>query len=202
MIKDCLSIIIPYWNSRELTKLLLSELLRQKEEFPQTEILVVDDCSDGDFLDEIDGITVIHNEKNLGSAGSRNVGLDNANGEYIAFCDSDDMVVPEYLSMIYRKMRKGFEWVSWDWRFNNGEQSRQYTPGYRNNAVWAYTFRKDFIGDKRFIHSSVGADDIDFVKRVLDFNVKHYDDPRVLYIYFWYGNENSILHRVLRGERM
>lgn len=202
MIKDCLSIIIPYWNSKDITKLLLAELLRQKEEFPQTEIIVVDDCSYGQFLDEIDGITVIHNKKNLGCAGSRNVGLNNANGEYIAFCDSDDMVVPEYLSMIYRKMRKGFEWVSWDWRFNNGEQSRQYTPGYRNNAVWAYTYRKDFIGDKRFVHSPVGADDIDFIKRVIDFNVKHYDDPRVLYIYYWYGNENSILHRVLRGERM
>ena len=36
-------------------------------------------------------IRLVHNENNLGAGLSRNRGLELANGEYIAFCDSDDL---------------------------------------------------------------------------------------------------------------
>lgn len=201
MIPGAFSIIIPYYNNRTLCEKLLLELIVQKKDFPQTEIIVVDDGSDdGAFLDELPGITVIHQE-NMGCPAARNTGLDHAQGEWITFCDCDDMVVEDYLKTIYRQMRKGFQWVSYDWVFNTGERSRQYTPGYRNNAVWAYTFRRELIGDKRFDTTiKDGSDDIDFVKRVIDFKVSHYECPKVIYIYYWYGNINSLQHRICRGE--
>ena len=36
-------------------------------------------------------IRLIHNDKNLGAGLSRNRGIELSNGEYIAFCDCDDL---------------------------------------------------------------------------------------------------------------
>ena len=198
---DAFSLIIPYYNNRTRCTVLLNELLRQKTEFPQTEIIVVDDGSDGAFLDGFTGINVIHHEKNMGVTYARNTGINAATGEYIAFLDCDDYVVSDYLRIIYTEMRKGYAWVSYDWRFENGEPSRQYTPGYRNNAIWAYTYRYDTIGEQRLNTAVIdGTDDIDFVKRVIRPELPHYDSTKVIYIYFWHGNNSSLMHRSLRGE--
>ena len=201
MTKGALSIIIPYYDNRELCEKLINELLRQKRCFKQTEIIVVDDGShDGAFLDRIEGIRVIR-QKNAGCPAARNTGLDAAQGEYIGFCDCDDFVESNYLSTIYDCMESGFDWVSYDWRFNNGQHGMGYTPGYRSNAVWAYTFRREYIGNKRFNPKiKDGSDDIDFVKRVISYKDKYHEDLRSIYIYYWYGNENSLQHRICRGE--
>lgn len=202
MTKDAFTIIIPYYDNPSLCERLIKELLHQKRRYRQTEILVVDDGShDGAFLDNISGIRVIHQE-NRGCPAARNVGLDNADTEYIAFCDCDDMVVWNYLDIIYEQMRRGYDWVSYDWQMNNGAHSEQYTPGYRNNAVWAYTYRKEFIGDLRFDESiRNGSDDIHFIKRLINYQTDNYfEDRRVIYIYYWFGNTNSLQHRVCRGE--
>ena len=202
MIKDAFSIIIPYYEDQTHCEALLQELLRQKKDFPQTEIIIVDDGSKNrNWLDEYEKQAVIVHQKNAGCPMARNKGLDLAQGEYTAFCDCDDMVTPDYLHILYERMREGYDWVSYDWRFNNGRRSEQYTPGYRNNAVWAYTYRRELIGDKRFNPAiKDGSDDIDFVKRVIDYRKKYFVDSRVIYIYYWFGNENSLQHRICRGE--
>lgn len=202
MIKDAFSIIIPYYEDQTHCEALLQELLRQRKQFPQTEIIIVDDGSKNrNWLDEYEKQAVIVHQKNAGCPMARNKGLDLAQGEYITFCDCDDMVTPDYLSIIYGRMREGYDWVSYDWVFNNGKRSEQYTPGYRNNAVWAYTYRRELIGSKRFNPAiKDGSDDIDFVKRVIDYKKKYFVDSRVIYIYYWFGNENSLQHRICRGE--
>lgn len=202
MIQDAFSIIIPYYEDQTHCEALLQELLRQKKQFPQTEIIIVDDGSKTrNWLDEYRKQAVIIHQRNMGCPMARNKGLDLAQGEYIAFCDCDDMVVPDYLEILYGCMREGYDWVSYDWRFNNGKRSEQYTPGYRNNAVWAYTYRRELIGNNRFNPAiKDGSDDIDFVKRVIDYKKKYFVDSRVIYIYNWFGNENSLQHRICRGE--
>lgn len=201
MIKGAFSIIIPYYDNQKLCEALLRELLRQRRCFKQTEIIVVDDGShDGAFLDRIEGIRLIRQE-NKGCPAARNAGLDAAQGEWITFCDCDDFIESNYLSALYDCMEQGYDWVSYDWRFNNGRRSEQYTPGYRNNAVWAYSFKRTLIGDKRFDTAiKDGSDDIDFVKRVISYNDRYYEDQRCIYIYYWFGNDNSLQHRICRGE--
>lgn len=83
------SIIIPYYNRPKKLKRCLNSILIQT--YQDFEILVVDDYSTIPLNLEGDSrIKVFRNQKNLGPGLSRNVGLENFNGEYIAFLDSDD----------------------------------------------------------------------------------------------------------------
>lgn len=197
-----LSIIIPVYLTEDYNlknfQTLLSELLYQKIDYPETEIICVDDGSP--IKPEYpEGICVIHQE-NKGISGARNTGIDAATGEWITFLDDDDFITPEYLQTIYRYLREKFEYISFDWVFNNGRPSQRYEPGYRNNVVWAYVFRRDVIGTKRFDTSRDYDGDIDFVKKTINPNRLHKDISDVLVIYFWFGNVNSYAHRHLRGE--
>ena len=88
------SVIIPNYNSEKYLKDTLDSVIRQT--YKDLEIIVIDDCSTdnweeviGQFSDE--RIKVIKNEKNIGVSKTRNVGIENSNGEYIAFLDSDDV---------------------------------------------------------------------------------------------------------------
>ncbi|MEO8773217.1 MAG: glycosyltransferase family 2 protein [Gelidibacter sp.] len=83
------SIIIPYYNRPEKIRRCLSSVLEQT--YQNFEIIVIDDHSSIPLTVNNDPrIKVFRNQKNLGPGLSRNVGLDNAKGEYIAFLDSDD----------------------------------------------------------------------------------------------------------------
>ena len=103
-----LSIIIPVYNVEAYLEECLDSVLRQKSESCQ--IILVDDGStdsSGNICDRykaLPGFTVIHKE-NGGSSSARNIGLRAANGEYIAFLDSDDRLAPE-------SIKKCIEWAA------------------------------------------------------------------------------------------
>ena len=95
------SIIVPsYKRNRELFSRAIESLLAQSYE--NIEIVVVDDNAKPelleyrqalyDYIQELnsDKIKYIQNQENLGGALSRNVGIENATGEYITFLDDDD----------------------------------------------------------------------------------------------------------------
>lgn len=105
-----ISIIVPVYNVRAYIAECVESLLHQT--YTNLEILLVDDGStdgSGKVCDEYihrDGrVRVIH-QKNRGLSGARNKGLDNANGSYIAFVDSDDMVLPDYVEVLYGLIKK------------------------------------------------------------------------------------------------
>lgn len=69
------------------------------------EIIVVDDCSNDNSCEIIEDfisdnqdlkITLIKNETNQGQLASMIRGLENAEGQFISFIDSDDILLPEY----------------------------------------------------------------------------------------------------------
>lgn len=91
------SVVIPTYNRKNTLKRCIDSVLQQT--YRNFEIIIVDDCStDGtkEFVEDEYGdisdinIVYIRNDNNLGAAVSRNVGVSYANGEYIAFHDSDD----------------------------------------------------------------------------------------------------------------
>ncbi len=89
------SVILPTYNRERSLERAVRSVLSQS--WPNIELLVVDDGSkDGTplimekLLQEDNRIRYIRYEKNQGASHARNVGIENASGEYIAFQDSDD----------------------------------------------------------------------------------------------------------------
>ena len=96
------SIIVPVYNAQDSLERCLMSIIRQR--YPQWELVLVDDGSQDDSLEickrysNMDSrIQVIHTD-NCGVSSARNTGMENAQGEYIVFVDSDDMIHPDFLS--------------------------------------------------------------------------------------------------------
>ena len=88
-----LSVIMPLYNQERLFKIGLDSIPPRED----IEIIVIDDCSTDDSLEEVrnyqitspKNITVLRNEKNMGVAYTVNKGIDHAKGEYIVLLGSD-----------------------------------------------------------------------------------------------------------------
>lgn len=88
----------------------LSSLEKQTLDRDLFEVLVINDGSTdatGQFLDDFMkethmGVRYI-SHKNSGVSYSRNVGIDNAEGEYVAFTDDDCIVPPDWLEKMYQR---------------------------------------------------------------------------------------------------
>lgn len=90
------SVIMPAYNASKTIEAAIISVLNQS--FKDFELIVVNDCSVDDTeavvrrLAQSDNrIRIFNNEKNSGVAYSRNLGVEKAFGEWIAFLDSDDM---------------------------------------------------------------------------------------------------------------
>ena len=90
------SIIIPYFKKKKFIENSIKSILNQS--YQNFEIIVIDDelsFESSEVLKKISNldkrIKIIKNKYNLGAGESRNCGIKIALGEYIAFCDSDDL---------------------------------------------------------------------------------------------------------------
>ena len=89
---DLISIIVPAYNSEKTIKRCIDSIANQS--YKNIEIVVINDGSTDKTLDilyhiECKNIKII-SIPNCGPAHARNVGIDNASGDWIMFCDSDD----------------------------------------------------------------------------------------------------------------
>ena len=98
-----ISVIVPVYNVEQYLCRCVDSILAQT--FPDFELLLIDDGSkdrSGEMCDEYAGkderVRVFHKE-NGGVSVARNVGIENATGEYICFIDSDDWVEAEYFQV-------------------------------------------------------------------------------------------------------
>ncbi len=90
------SVVMPAYNAEAYIEAAVRSVLRQT--WTEFELIVVDDCSQDTTakivkrLAKEDGrITLLQNARNSGVSASRNAGVAHANGEWIAFLDSDDL---------------------------------------------------------------------------------------------------------------
>ena len=87
-----ISVIIPFFNRESLTINALNSVLNQT--YDNVEIILVNDGSTEKFINIhslVKGNVKLLKQNNLGPAAARNLGMQNANGKYIAFLDSDDL---------------------------------------------------------------------------------------------------------------
>ena len=109
MDKPLVSVIVPAYRAEKYIAQCLDSILGQTYE--NLEILVIDDGSPdkaGEICDAYaqkdSRIRVFHKE-NGGVSSARNVGLANANGQYVVFCDSDDTLRDAYVSHLVKLAR-------------------------------------------------------------------------------------------------
>lgn len=90
------SVIIPVYNSESYLKECLDSVLNQT--YRNIEVICVDDGSVDRSLEILrhyenkDSRVQVYTQENKGPSAARNKALDNANGEYISFVDSDDFL--------------------------------------------------------------------------------------------------------------
>lgn len=106
---NVVSIIIPAYNSQKYIKRTIESVLAQT--YKHFEILIIDDGSSDETVKEIvkiedERIRIICNEYNMGACFSRNRGVLEAKGEYIAFQDSDDIWHEDKLEICMRTLQK------------------------------------------------------------------------------------------------
>lgn len=106
-----ISIVMPAYN---VSKYLYDSIESiKKQTFKDVEIVCVDDGSTDDTLEilkqmkkDYDKIKIVHQE-NAGPGIARNTGIENSNGDYIAFLDADDIFLDETaLEKMYRDAKK------------------------------------------------------------------------------------------------
>lgn len=153
------SIIVPVYNVELYLEQCINSLLKQT--LSNIEIILIDDKSTDHSSEICDryvslykNIKVVHKLKNEGLGMACNTGIENATGEYIAFCDSDDYIDPDMYETMYGCAKKyksdvvysGIKRVS-----NNGEYLDQlmHPKEFRvYEGEDKYTLLKDMIASE------------------------------------------------------
>lgn len=212
---DLVSIIVPVYNVEQYIQECVNSIIAQT--YHNIEIILVDDGSPDrcpqmcDEYVKIDSrIRVIH-KANGGLSDARNAGICAANGEYVCFCDSDDILSPHFvqtlMGMAENKCIISCESVSFD---GNKETTIPYYHRKESMSVYTSTeyligilkktndpsccnklFHKTIIGNARFDIGKTNEDILFLFKIIKDpIKVKHAN----LGLYKYRVNPNSITH--------
>ena len=97
------TVIIPVYNRASIIEKTIQSVLQQ--EITDFELILIDDGSTDESLKILkneersdERIKVIALDENQGRCFARNTGLENANGQWICYLDSDDIYYPNHLS--------------------------------------------------------------------------------------------------------
>lgn len=119
-------------------------------------------------------IKVIHLHDNIGYSGAMNLGLEKATGDFVAFCDSDDMVDEDYYEKLYSNADKNTEVVYCEYLLEYENGSKKYVHLLRKvlsncrgallqalpaGAIWNAIFNTKFIKNNN-IHFSLSKNSV------------------------------------------
>ena len=107
-IKPKISIIVPVYGVEKYIERCIKSIKNQT--FNDFECLIINDGTKDNsitiaekVINEDSRFVVLHKE-NGGQGSARNLGINNAKGDYIAFIDSDDWTEINYLELMYKKI--------------------------------------------------------------------------------------------------
>lgn len=194
-----IDIIVPAYNAHDtIIKTLASIALQNiKDKF---NVYVVDDCSLVSYDKEVElfknklNIKILRMKKNSGPGAARQFGIDNSNGEYIVFIDSDDLFVDCYsVENLYNAI------ISDDYDKVTGimlEQVQDYVQMYTNNqcVLHGKIYKRKFIEKYNFRFNNTSQAEDEAYNKLLILG-----KPKSLvidnYIYLYCNNKNSITRK-------
>lgn len=203
-----LSIIIPYYETYNLTMKLLRELALQKKCNEEVEILVIDDyCKEEISKTEVKGINkvfdnnfikVIIHEENIGVAKSRNEGIKQAKGKYIAFIDCDDMITMDYVDTLLKAINTyDTDVINFNWY--DMTEHREYRKPH-NPAPWKQIYKRETMPAFRE-DMEYGSEDVIFQSEIDSgkYTITYLDKL----LYFYNSNrEGSLLWKKKHKEEI
>ena len=206
---ELVSIIVPVYKTERYLNRCVESIGRQ--DYSDLEIILVDDGSpdnSGKLCDDLANadkrIRVIH-KANGGLSSARNAGIDNSNGKYICFVDSDDYIEKDHVSTLYNQLIKhNADLVKIDYAEVNtddySEKAVSVSEKVYDNAEKAFLelrvdsacvfmYKRELIGNTRFPEGKT-SEDIPF-----NFNIFQ-KAKRLVYLpvkkYYYYYNQESI----------
>lgn len=210
--KKLVSIIVPVYNIENYIERCLNSLINQTYE--NTEIIVIDDGSSDNsknIVDTYKNIKVIHTD-NKGLSAARNLGIKNANGEYIMFVDGDDYVSTNYVSHMVKSIDdkdvaicafkdKDID-ITFKERKSSGKEllmNAMSRDGYKYIIMMNKIYRKSLF-DKLMFKEGVNYED-EFINYHL-----FYDIDEVVYtneiLYFYEYRKDSITNSIINKEKL
>ncbi len=216
-----ISVIVPVYKVEKFLDRCVESIISQT--YKNIEIILVDDGSPDncgkmcDLWAEKDSrIKVIHKD-NGGLSDARNFGTEASGGEYIAFIDSDDYILPEYLQHLYDNLVAhnvdisccglkevfGMERLTYfpetntenDVEIITGKDAcfKMYQRGYEVYLVvaWAKLFRRSLIKSIPFPVGRLHEDEATLYKILYESKAIVLSKQK---LYCYYQNINSIMH--------
>ncbi|WP_436514887.1 glycosyltransferase family 2 protein [Ekhidna sp. To15] len=209
-----ISIIIPCFNGSEVICQAIESCYRQGVDEQDFEIIVVDDHSDQPVnlqVDDRSNVTCIRNSMNLGPAASRNEGIKVSKGEFIAFLDSDDLMIngrlgkqlaflnENNLDFVISAIReRGIGGTEKDIVFEIPENKNELTTHIFLDKIYSITptifFKKSILEETGLMDESLRHfEDKDFLLRVVKKrSIGYIDEPLLLRRVFATGISRSV----------
>lgn len=205
-----ISIIVPVYNSGKCLSRCIESILSQTSE--DWELILINDGSTDNsaiicdrYANKDSRISVIHQE-NAGVSCARNVGLRNAKGDWITFCDSDDELfscaIESYITNISEDIdiiRAGFERKKGEEEFkittlNTDSEDKEKVLLICNESryeayLWNSCFRKSTIGSITFNEKISWCEDHLFTFQVIGKARKIRFISNLVYRYYAHKNE-------------
>ena len=100
-----ITVIVPVYNSEKYLSECVSSIIDQT--YKNLEIILIDDGSKiptktlCDTLAQRDQRIVVYHKENGGASSARNYGLSKCRGEFITFVDSDDVISPNMVDVLF-----------------------------------------------------------------------------------------------------
>ena len=203
-----LSFIIPVYNGEKYITRCLKSIFLQA--YPHIEIIIINDGSYDKSLDYINKAislynkksfnTTIINQKNLGVAAARNIGIQKATSDYIAFIDQDDYISKDFCTTYMSAVDStDYDMVIGGFRRINpaGRQTRYWIPKdlpwtkFCLTYPWGRIIKRSFLMDNSiaFLKTGIGEDVyFDLVCYSYTNNIKMLSNA----MYVWFDNPKSV----------
>ena len=201
MVHPIISIIIPAYNLEKYILQCLESLSAQSLSQDLFEIIIIDDSSTDSTMEKIQNfkglknLSLLSTLTNSGPGTARNIGVENAIGEYILFLDGDDLLMKHGLEIIFKNINTTkADALTYNWTYYND-------ISINNKVIPRQNFLDNIpIGHDNVIKSYLGLRGVDgsviftivkrsiFIENNIQFPSGYHEDISVIFKIYYFAS--------------